>query len=58
MNENCKIARDLMPLCLDKVASSSSEQFVAAHVESCCDCRAYYDNLKRDLPTPDPQEQA
>ena len=38
MKRDCEMARDLMPLCVDGVASEGSQEFVAAHAASCKEC--------------------
>ncbi len=50
MKTECEIARDLMPLVLDEVASVSSKTLVFDHVVGCAECAAYMDKLKADVP--------
>lgn len=50
MNEACEIVRDLIPLCLDEVATESSKRHVDAHMEECVECAAYYAGMKAALP--------
>lgn len=47
MNQNnCEIARDLMPLSVDGVCSEGSQRFLDKHVEECQPCRDYYSGMK------------
>ncbi|MBR5111426.1 MAG: hypothetical protein IK099_14700 [Clostridia bacterium] len=57
MNKECEIARDLMPLVLDEVASGGSKTLVYDHVVGCAECAAYMDKLKNDMPAPDESRQ-
>lgn len=49
MTNNCDMARDLMPLTIDGVASEASQQFVTEHLEECAECRAYLAGMKASL---------
>jgi len=53
MKNNCNVARDLMPLVIDGVASEESKQLVNEHLEACDECaRAYadmHDELARQI---------
>ena len=51
MKNDCGIARDLMPLCIDGTAGESSVRYVDEHVEECAPCAAYYAEMKDSLPT-------
>ena len=57
MNQECEIARDLMPLVLDEVASESSKTLVYDHVVGCAECAAYMNELKAEAPAPDESRQ-
>jgi len=46
----CNVARDLMPLVLDRAASDESRELVEDHIAACPDCRKQYDVMKADLP--------
>ena len=46
MNKDCNIARDLMPLVIDEVASGESKNFVEAHIGDCPPCRDYFEGMK------------
>ena len=48
---SCEIIRDLIPLCVDHMASQESEGLVKEHIQTCEDCRNYYDVLKTELET-------
>ena len=50
MKGECNVARDLMPLCIDKAASPESEAYVDGHVRECEACRVYYEGMKTALP--------
>ena len=41
----CGVARDLMPLVADDVASEESKALVSEHMEGCEICRAYYEGM-------------
>lgn len=50
MNEiKCEVARDLMPLVADDVASEASRTLVNEHMESCENCKAYYAGMTAQL---------
>lgn len=51
MNE-CEIAKDLIPLCVDDAASPSSVEFVNRHISACADCRKVMENMKGSLQIP------
>ncbi len=57
MNKNCEIARDLMPLVVDNAASDGSKEFVQEHVESCCDCKEIFCEMRREPPIPAPEKE-
>ena len=43
MNQNnCEIARDLMPLSIDGVCSEGSQRFLDTHVAECKPCQDYF----------------
>lgn len=50
MKTECNVARDLMPLCIDGVASGESRQYVAAHTAECTACKACYEEMSNALP--------
>lgn len=50
MKNECNVARDLMPLCIDGVASEDSQQFVDKHVVACHECELVYGEMKSALP--------
>lgn len=57
--KQCAVARDLMPLAIDEVASEASKALVSEHVKECESCRAYYDGMMQQLTrqTPAPETQ-
>lgn len=46
---NCDIARDLMPLSIDGVCSEGSQRFLDAHVAECKPCNDYFDGMKTGM---------
>ena len=47
MNQNnCDIARDLMPLSVDGVCSEGSQRFLDGHVAECKPCSDYFNGMK------------
>ncbi len=44
---NCDIIKDLLPLYIDECCSEESAKLVAAHLESCSDCRKTFENMRR-----------
>ncbi|MBE5762272.1 MAG: hypothetical protein E7334_09770 [Clostridiales bacterium] len=50
MNKECAIARDLMPLTIDKASSQESIKYVNEHMENCSNCKNYFDGMKAALP--------
>ena len=49
MKNSCDMARDLMPLTIDGVASEASRQYVDEHLRECAECRAYLEGMKATL---------
>ena len=50
MNQiTCGMAADLLPLYLDGCCSADSSAALAAHMDTCPNCRAQYAQLRRDL---------
>ena len=50
MKNNCNVARDLMPLVIDGVASEESQQYVNDHVAECTECAMTYGAMRVELP--------
>ena len=50
MKNNCNVARDLMPLVIDGVASEESRQYVDDHIAECTECAVTYGAMKVELP--------
>ena len=48
----CPVVRDLLPLVVDGAASEESRALVEAHLQTCADCRAEAETLRRALPLP------
>lgn len=44
----CAVARDLMPLVIDGVASPESGELVRAHLKTCDACREVYERMRAD----------
>lgn len=49
MKTECGIARDLMPLCIDGIATQGSVSYVEAHMETCEPCKDYYEMMRAQL---------
>lgn len=45
MKYPCNTIRDLLPLYIDKVCSSESREIVETHLQSCAECKAYYQTM-------------
>ena len=50
MKSKCNVARDLMPLVVDGVASEESRQYVDDHIAECTECALAYGAMKVELP--------
>lgn len=50
MKSKCNVAKDLMPLCIDGVASEESQQYVDDHIAECTECAQTYGAMKVELP--------
>lgn len=53
---NCNIIKDLIPLCIDGVASEDSMKCVEEHIQTCEDCRHQMELMKRSIAVPDEKE--
>ncbi|WP_310601535.1 zf-HC2 domain-containing protein [Anaerosporobacter sp.] len=49
MKYKCDMVKDIMPLCLDKSATETSEQVVIEHLAECKECLNYYNLLNKDI---------
>jgi hypothetical protein len=49
-NNECNVARDLMPLLVDQVASEESRTLVEAHVADCVPCAQVYADMEAKVP--------
>lgn len=60
LNEQCDIARDLMPLSIDGVSSPGSQRFLDDHVAQCLPCQRLYTRMKAGMPPlqPEPAQEA
>ena len=62
MKSECNIIRDLLPLCIEDMASPDSAVFVGKHLEKCEECRREMSRLKdpvlfeQAIPTPEETE--
>lgn len=50
MKSKCNVAKDLMPLCIDGVASEESQQYVDDHIAECTECALIYGAMRVELP--------
>ncbi|MGN1370066.1 MAG: zf-HC2 domain-containing protein [Aristaeellaceae bacterium] len=50
MKYECNVARDLMPLCIDGVASEESKRYVEEHIAECTECAMTYGEMRVELP--------
>lgn len=50
MKSKCNVARDLMPLVIDGVASEESQKYVDEHIAECTECAVLYGSMKVELP--------
>ena len=50
MKSKCNVAKDLMPLCIDGVASEESQQYVDDHIAECTECAIAYGEMRVELP--------
>lgn len=50
MKNKCNIAKDLMPLVIDGVASEESKQYVDEHIAECTECAVAYGEMRVILP--------
>ena len=50
MKNKCNVARDLMPLVIDGVASEESQQYVDEHIAECTECALTYGAMRVELP--------
>lgn len=48
-NVECNVVRDLMPLCIDDVASEDSCNYVHGHIAACEACARIYDEMGLEL---------
>ena len=48
-----EVIRDLMPLCIDGIASPQSQRAVETHIAECPDCAKEWDSMKNEIQTYD-----
>lgn len=49
---NCNVARDIMMLCMDGLASADTKKLLDTHMEECTECRAEYQRLGEEMKLP------
>lgn len=54
--KDCDITRDLMPLYAEELVSPGSREFLEAHLESCGECRAFWQRNLTAMPELEAQE--
>lgn len=47
MKYDCDVIRDLIPLCIDKVASKNSQNAVSEHIAECRTCLAAFKKMQQ-----------
>lgn len=50
MKNECNVAKDLMPLVIDGVASEESKRYVDEHIAECTECALTYGAMRVELP--------
>lgn len=48
-NEECKIVRDLLPSCVDKVTNEVTNEFIQNHIQGCEECKKILENMGEEL---------
>lgn len=48
-NEECSIVKDLSSQYIDNIVSPDSKLFIEKHIENCCDCKKYYEDMKINI---------
>lgn len=49
---SCEVIRDLLPLYVDQICSEESRKLVEEHLDTCRECRQFYENLCTAIPCP------
>lgn len=49
----CDIIKDLLPSYIDGLTSEASNELIREHLESCSECRSYYEEMKREITAPE-----
>lgn len=52
---SCDVIKDIIPLCLEEVASEDTKVLVEEHVLHCKDCKKEYEMMKQELIVPNNQ---
>ena len=55
--KECRVMRDLMPLCIDGAASEASRELVVKHVWECEECAKVYAEMQGHLLAPKEEQQ-
>lgn len=48
-NEECKIVRDLLPSCVDKVTDEVTNKFIQNHIQTCEECKKILENMGEEV---------
>lgn len=48
-NEECKIVRDLLPSCIDKVTDEVTNEFIQKHIEECEECKKVLEQMGEEV---------
>ena len=48
-NEECKIVRDLLPSCVDKVTDEVTNKFIQDHIQECEECKKVLENMGEEV---------
>jgi hypothetical protein len=52
MEVTCSVVRDLLPLCLEQIASDDSCHLIEEHLEKCAACQNVRETMGKDIPAP------
>lgn len=52
MKRECSVVRDLLPLYLEQMVRPETADYVAAHLETCRDCRAAWEEMRQPAAVP------
>lgn len=48
-NEECKIVRDLLPSCVDKITDEITNEFIQNHIQGCEECKKILENMGEEI---------